>query len=55
MKQQVKGSFEVSRSMQPACDLGSGVEAARVRFDSAVCVAAPGEAERFARCAGEYV
>lgn len=33
MKQQVKGSFEVSRSMQPACDLGNGVEAAHVRFD----------------------
>ncbi len=33
MKQQVKGSFEVSRSMQPACDLGDGVVAAHVRFD----------------------
>ena len=33
MKQQVKGSFDVSRSMQPACDLGGGVEAAHVRFD----------------------
>jgi hypothetical protein len=33
MKQQVKGSFEVSRNMQPACDLGGGVEAAHVRFD----------------------
>src|SRR5688500_4932870 len=33
MKQQVKGSFEASRNMQPACDLGNGVEAAHVRFD----------------------
>lgn len=33
MEQRVKGSFEVSRSMQPACDLGDGVEAAHMRFD----------------------
>jgi hypothetical protein len=30
---QVKGEFEVSRSMEPGCDLGDGVEAMHVRFD----------------------
>src|SRR3546814_10799607 len=28
-----KGEFEVSRSMEPGCDLGDGVEAMHVRFD----------------------
>ena len=30
---QVKGEFEVRRSMQPGCELGDGVEAMHVRFD----------------------
>lgn len=30
---QVKGEFEVSRSMEPGCDLDDGVEAMHVRFD----------------------
>ena len=33
MDQQAKGSFEVKRSMEPACDMGDGVQAAHVRFD----------------------
>jgi len=33
MKQRIQGTFEVSRSAQPPCDLGGGVEAAHVRFD----------------------
>ena len=33
MDQQAKGSFEVTRSMEPAVDLGDGVQAAHVRFD----------------------
>jgi len=33
MDQQAKGTFEVKRSMEPACDLGDGVEAGHFRFD----------------------
>src|SRR5690606_17271290 len=29
----VKGQFDVKRSMEPACDLGDGVEAMHVRFE----------------------
>jgi uncharacterized protein DUF3224 len=31
--QQVKGEFEVSRSAEPACDMGDGVTAGHYRFD----------------------
>jgi hypothetical protein len=30
---QAKGEFEVKRSMEPACDMGDGVEAGHFRFD----------------------
>ncbi len=30
---QIKGEFEVKREMQPAADLGDGVQAAHMRFD----------------------
>ena len=30
---QAKGEFEVRRSMEPACDMGDGVEAGHFRFD----------------------
>jgi hypothetical protein len=30
---QVKGTFEVKRSMEPGCDMGDGVEAGHFRFD----------------------
>ena len=33
MTQQIKGTFEVKRSLEPPCDLGGGVEAAHMRFD----------------------
>lgn len=33
MGQQVKGEFDVKRSMQPSCDMGDGVEAGHFRFD----------------------
>jgi hypothetical protein len=31
--QQAKGTFEVKRSMEPAVDLGDGVEGGHFRFD----------------------
>jgi hypothetical protein len=31
--QQVKGEFEVNRSVEPACDMGDGVTAGHYRFD----------------------
>ncbi len=33
MSGQIKGEFDVTRSMEPACDMGDGVEAAHFRFD----------------------
>ena len=33
MAHQVKGEFDVKRSVQPACDMGDGVEAGHFRFD----------------------
>ncbi|TWI00948.1 uncharacterized protein DUF3224 [Luteimonas cucumeris] len=33
MGQQVKGEFDVKRSMEPACDMGDGVEVGHFRFD----------------------
>lgn len=30
---QVKGEFDVKRSMEPSCDMGDGVEAGHLRFD----------------------
>jgi len=33
MSQQVKGEFGVKRSMEPACDMGDGMEAGHFRFD----------------------
>ncbi len=33
MSQQIKGEFDVKRSMEPACDMGDGVEAGHFRFD----------------------
>ena len=33
MSQQAKGTFEVKRSAEPACDMGDGVEAGHFRFD----------------------
>ena len=33
MAQQVKGEFDVTRSAQPACDMGDGIEAGHNRFD----------------------
>ena len=33
MEQQVKGEFEVTRSAQPSCDMGDGVQAGHFRFD----------------------
>lgn len=33
MGQQVKGEFDVKRSMEPGCDMGDGVEAGHFRFD----------------------
>lgn len=33
MAQQIKGGFDVKRSMEPACDMGDGAEAGHFRFD----------------------
>ncbi len=33
MTQQIKGAFDVKRSMEPACEMGDGVEAGHFRFD----------------------
>ena len=33
MERQAKGTFEVKRSAEPACDMGDGVEAGHFRFD----------------------
>ncbi|MFD0740525.1 DUF3224 domain-containing protein [Lysobacter koreensis] len=33
MAQQVKGEFDVTRSAQPPCDMGDGIEAGHNRFD----------------------
>lgn len=33
MTQQIKGEFDVKRAMEPACDMGDGVEAGHFRFD----------------------
>ncbi len=33
MSRQIKGEFDVKRSMEPACDMGDGVEAGHFRFD----------------------
>ena len=32
-ERQARGTFEVKRSMEPACDMGDGVEAGHFRFD----------------------
>ena len=33
MDRQAKGTFEVKRSMEPACEMGDGVQAGHFRFD----------------------
>lgn len=33
MGQQIKGEFDVKRSMEPSCDMGDGVEVGHFRFD----------------------
>ena len=33
MAHQVKGEFDVKRCVQPACDMGDGIEAGHFRFD----------------------
>jgi len=33
MGKQIKGEFEVKRSVEPACDMGDGVDAGHFRFD----------------------